>query len=447
MKRVKERLDALESSDVEDRLNKLRLLIFDRKIHNAVKRLSGVIRKHIDADLKGKIQERSASGGDDDGKDAVGEFVEKLVVAKLVKICHSKVVASERQRQHAGNKDKQDGDKDHRRLIPAWYEGCDFNVIFNDKSNEKNPSYVWKEVILKVDGAEKFSSKMWNNGKVKELLHSFEDGMDVFLCINRDEKLKQRKEKLANEPQGEVESSGSDGETEGPPEDRRLLGTTDDGVDFDENSLEQYDDMLVASSSESESESESETGANEENFENPEQGASGIDESAESDNDGDDDDDTGASTVKKYNLPELMAGYYSGDDDDDQATSEWDKTAMEQISNQEEKRKKKNRRGQRARRKIWEQKYGKRANHIQKELKEKEAKRLKRQREYEERASRRAAKQAKFDQTNVPVAPHDEQSSSKPQTDKAEHPSWVAKRLAAERLKTTKFQGKKITFD
>ena len=183
---------------------------------------------------------------------------------------------------------------------------------------------------------------MWNNGKVKELLHSFEDGMDVFLCINRDEKLKQRKEKLANEPQGEVESSGSDGETEGPPEDRRLLGTTDDGVDFDENSLEQYDDMLVASSSESESESESETGANEENFENPEQGASGIDESAESDNDGDDDDDTGASTVKKYNLPELMAGYYSGDDDDDQATSEWDKTAMEQISNQEEKRKKKN---------------------------------------------------------------------------------------------------------
>ena len=45
MKRVKERLDALESSDVEDRLNKLRLLIFDRKIHNAVKRLSGVIKE------------------------------------------------------------------------------------------------------------------------------------------------------------------------------------------------------------------------------------------------------------------------------------------------------------------------------------------------------------------------------------------------------------------
>ena len=445
---MQNRLDALKLSDVEDRLNKLRLLIFDRKIHNAVKRLSSVIRKHVDADLKGKIQELSMIG--DDGDDAVGKFVEQLVVAKLVKICHSKVVASERQRQrqgqNVGNKSEQDtdedGDKEHRRLIPAWYEGCEFNVIFNDKSNERNPSYVWKEVILKIDGAEKFSSKMWNNGKVKELLHSFEDGMDVFLCINRDEKLKQRKEKRANEQHGEVEVNDvSDRETGGSLEGKRPPATEDDTVNFDENSLEQYDDMLVASSSESESESEEGIGSAERNLENHEESASSIDES-------DDDNDTGTSTVKKYNLPELMAGYYSGDDDedDDQATPEWDKTAMEQISNQEEKRKKKNRRGQRARRKIWEQKYGRRANHIQKELKEKEAKRLKRQREYEERASRRAAKQAKFDQTNTPVATPNEQLS-KPQADKAEHPSWVAKRLAAERLKTSKFQGKKITFD
>lgn len=140
-------------------------------------------------------------------------------------------------------------------------------------------------------------------------------------------------------------------------------------------------------------------------------------------------------------LPSLAVGYLSGDSDDDDADN--DKVAKEATTAR------KNRRGQRARQKIWEQKYGRNANHVTKEKQRIASERERKQQEFEERERKRQlkAQQHQGPRYNAPTPSSLSAGSSLATATASEHPSWVAKRKAEEKLKNVKFTGKKVKFD
>ncbi len=138
-------------------------------------------------------------------------------------------------------------------------------------------------------------------------------------------------------------------------------------------------------------------------------------------------------------LPALSSGYIPAYDSD---LSDGDPDAeLTGIHTLSQKRPRKNKRGQRARQKIWEAKYGKNANHV---VRDKET----REREFMERVARRAEK-AKKDGTGggeggtggneVPLGNRRERRTG------PEHPSWEAKKAMKDKEKVA-FQGTKIVF-
>ncbi|KAK9470403.1 Bud-site selection protein [Dipodascopsis tothii] len=103
----------------------------------------------------------------------------------------------------------------------------------------------------------------------------------------------------------------------------------------------------------------------------------------------------------------------------------------------------KNRRGQRARQKIWEQKYGKNAAHVKKQ----KAEEAREQRERQERQIIRQQRQER--RTALAQIEKEQQDEDRKRRQKAfdstaMHPSWVAKQQAQ---KPVAFKGKKIVFD
>ncbi|KAF8537283.1 Bud-site selection protein [Trichophaea hybrida] len=133
-----------------------------------------------------------------------------------------------------------------------------------------------------------------------------------------------------------------------------------------------------------------------------------------------------APVATSHFLPSLMCGYVSGRDSDPDA--DWYKKQGKKRG-PPEKKERKNRMGQQARRALWERKFGKRANHVQKEEQEEREKRERK----EAKASKRAAAGEKTQEGPL-------------------HPSWEAARKAKEKQAQVaaalmKPQGKKITFD
>ncbi|KAI5896914.1 BUD22-domain-containing protein [Schizophyllum commune H4-8] len=120
-------------------------------------------------------------------------------------------------------------------------------------------------------------------------------------------------------------------------------------------------------------------------------------------------------------LPSLSVGFVRGSDDSD----------IEEIQDKP----KKNRRGQRARRLIWEREYGKNANHKKKERDQAFEKR----RQWEERQQKRAAAAAAREERERAQA----QEKSRPI-----HPSWEAKKKLKEKEAAAMVpsQGKKLVF-
>ncbi|OLL25833.1 Protein bud22 [Neolecta irregularis DAH-3] len=115
-------------------------------------------------------------------------------------------------------------------------------------------------------------------------------------------------------------------------------------------------------------------------------------------------------------LPTLSAGYVPGDNESD-ADAEYEAISGDKCE-------RKNRRGQRARRQLWEKKYGKNANHVKIEA-EKELLLQKRKDRF---ANQRVLK---------------ENSAA----ERPLHPSWEAKKKMREQLSSTaKFSGQKIKF-
>jgi hypothetical protein len=149
----------------------------------------------------------------------------------------------------------------------------------------------------------------------------------------------------------------------------------------------------------------------------------------------DGDDNFFESSELPNGLPSLATGYISGSDDDEDNYDYDNDETVKSITTE-----RKNRRGQRARQKIWEMKYGSSANHIQKEKEEKIEKVKQRQTEFEKRQAKRAKRQMDD--------PHrkSETSKSTAKTDeKPIHPSWEAKKKLT--ATAVKFEGKKVRFD
>jgi BUD22 len=143
-------------------------------------------------------------------------------------------------------------------------------------------------------------------------------------------------------------------------------------------------------------------------------------------------------------LPSLMGGYWSGSE------SAEDKSADLQP--------KKNRMGQRARRQLWEKKFGAKANHLKKAARDKDWD-PKKGAKVDDRGGTRPAGEsfrgtnttAKYSRTKGKPGEGRGSGKSSSSMKKADegplHPSWEAAKKAKQQAMQTTFKGKKIVFD
>lgn len=412
-KRVEEILTNLDKSDLTKKMVTMRIEIFNNKAHHIEKVLKQSILKQFKTDLNNIKSKKKDILQNVEKQFGLEKFVELAVKSKIIKLSISKF-------QHFQKSLSLDNNDVSKYPTELWFQNLDYWKINSDKTNEYNPSRIWNDVIQKVKNSDQLISTVMNLKKNKELLSNFTSGLDVLLVINRPSK-----------KSAKVDSDSEDSDDENSSSNKRKISEmslSNEDLD-DEELLKQYDGLLA-----------------------------GSDEEEEETNDKSDESD-GENTTKriskkaKVQLPELMAGYYSGGDDESDLSA--DEIANEQMSNKPQR---KNRRGQRARRKIWEKKYGKEAKHVQKEIEKNNAERQQRQIEYEQRVAKRAARALEEEANEKLIQERREFLKSIGKSDKdikppatkkpiEEHPSWVAKKVTEEKQKNAKFTGKRITFD
>jgi hypothetical protein len=138
-------------------------------------------------------------------------------------------------------------------------------------------------------------------------------------------------------------------------------------------------------------------------------------------------------------LPSLSEGFVRGDSDD----SSWEGDVIEPG--------KKNRRGQRARRAIWEKKYGRNANHKKNEMGQQRFKQQKQQVEKYTNSKRQAEQEYVQNYHARPDTTRGERRAAQAEPSVSQqplHPSWEAKKRLKEKTKPSivPSQGKKIVF-
>lgn len=145
-----------------------------------------------------------------------------------------------------------------------------------------------------------------------------------------------------------------------------------------------------------------------------------------------------------YPQMSMATGYISGSDDEDVDNDKVVKGAT--------KKERKNRRGQAARQRIWELKYGTQANHLKKQRQERYDKSQKLQKEWEEREAKRQERRNKLSAEDRAAEDERERRKKlglKPEPRKTHrddagplHPSWQAKKAQS----NVSFAGKKMVF-
>ncbi|KAK9362766.1 Bud-site selection protein [Lipomyces starkeyi] len=144
---------------------------------------------------------------------------------------------------------------------------------------------------------------------------------------------------------------------------------------------------------------------------------------------------TDVKKAKTIVLPSLNVGYISPSESDDDLYFE------ERNGKKSPPTQRKNRRGQRARQKIWEQKYGKNAAHLKKKEQEQAEKEERKQSRRRERLAQRG--QQAVDKV-TDSAFKDQKSEHQAVENKPLHPSWEARQ---QKNKHIDFKGKKIVFE
>ncbi|AGO10504.1 AaceriABR052Wp [[Ashbya] aceris (nom. inval.)] len=461
--RVEKLLAGLTVDGLSQQVAALKAELLDHKVHHVESKLNHLLVKQLENQVTvlrknpKKDEQRKSKLQVVEGvqrEPGFEQFVRLIVRSKVIKIVLGKVCPTKALKDDP----------------PAWFQNHRILQQFVSKEDECNPSRVWKEVVQAVKGGEQLVSQLLSTKAARDLLAALEAGVDLALGTKKEKRqTAETAEKTASVDQpaeGEEDesssssNSSSDNEDSADSEDE---SSDDDDVSsqspVDEDALvSQYAGMLAASDEEDDDPEgyhlDPNVDYNEVTDEEPDHSG---DEAALSDDAASSDEDSSSeppskkqrTSKTKVQLPALMAGYYSGGDDSDLEDDE--PVGKEQLLEQP---KRKNRRGQRARQKIWEKKYGRNAKHVQRQFEKEREERARKQREYEERAAKRAAKEAEHARTR-PASSHSTiraaepgaaNSVAKPVAQEL-HPSWEAKKLSQEKQKAAKFQGKKIVFD
>ncbi|KAK6456372.1 Bud-site selection protein [Scheffersomyces xylosifermentans] len=443
--------------EAESEILALKSECFERKYYGSYKKLEKEITKAAKND--------TVKFAKDEIKRSVVEFlgskdkIDLLIKSKLAKSITASILINKELKTN-----------------PPKYISQEVRSIIMDKTNESNPSNFFITFCQNDKELNKYFSSLWNSKNIKSIVSEIEWSFKVV----RGNLTKQEKDARKKVTGKDISEDEEDGQQDGSEADSESSSDDDDDKDENENENENegemdideayekfaiYDKLVGDSDGEEERlELDPNVNYNEITDEEPsEEIESELDSEVEksdssqdsffddSESDGRNQKKKKKETPKEYNLPQLASGYFSGGSDDEDDDIDNDKVVKE-ITTQ-----RKNRRGQRARQKIWAKKYGKEAKHIKSEREQLASEREQRQKEYEERCRKRElkAKLAAPSGSNVePLGDRKSRSSTPtvapqvPVVQEAKmHPSWEAKRIAEEKLKNVKFQGKKITFD
>lgn len=445
--------------DADAQILALKSEYFDRKYYAGHKKLTKEVTRVVMGDLKKFAGEAL--------KSTIVDFFDNddnmnlLITSKLIKMIMSTVLNTKILKQN-----------------PPDYISTESKAIILDKSNKFNPSAFFINNCQNNPILNNYISGLWNSKSIKPILLEIEWSFKLIRggITKADRDLRDKHLKSKTNENGRIQDDEADDGSSDDSNNESSDESDDDSgdeieshqqgseievsnnkenseVDFEEV-YEKYAayDNLVGDSDEEEEEKvvlDSEVDYNQVTDEEP----SELDDEEDSFFEEDSSKETkDKSKIKKekleHKLPDLIGGYYSGGSDEEDDVDN-DKVVKEITQAR------KNRRGQRARQKIWEKKYGKEAKHIKEERQKIASEREQRQREFEERERKRQLK-AKLAIQNAPSGANTQPlgarltgSTDKTASDGKEiiHPSWQAKKLAEEKQKNVKFAGKKIKFD
>lgn len=399
-------------ADAFGQIHALKSDLFAKKYHGSSKKLGRAVGRHVKQNQRtwGKEQEPLTKFF------AKQEHIDELIKAKLIKLAMTAILTKE------------------NRSNPPTYILEEVRNVMMDKTIPGNPSHFFIKYCQNDKVLNGYVSKMWNSKEIKQLCSEIEWSFKKIRGnLTQAEKAAHATatgKKSIKDVDNEAESEDSESDDGDDSDDE---GEAKLGMDAEEafDKFADYDHLVAGSDAESDFVADLNVNYNEI-----------TDEEA---SDSDSDDEPPAKKAKTA-LPTLATGYFSGGSDDEDDVDN-DKVVKEATTTR------KNRRGQRARQKIWEQKYGSKAKHVQKEQQRVASEREQRQMEYEERQRKRELK-AKLARESAPKyysGPERTTAASSTAAPGAVpekvHPSWEAKKQAEEKLKNVKFSGKKITFD
>lgn len=406
------------NAEARQQIEALKTDLFAKKYYGSHKKLERMVSKLV------KQQQRTWGASDKSLKKffADSAHMQELITSKLVKLVLTAILTTKETKTN-----------------PPSYILKEVVTTIGDKSALGNPSRFFVKYCQDDKILNGYVSKIWNNKEVKALCDEIEwtfrkirGNLTKAEKTNRTaSKQTSTKKAVESDDDSEDDSEASDSDEEGDSDEE---SGEEKNIDAEEafDKFASYDHLVVGSDAESEFVGDLNVNYNEitdeEASESEESGSSSESEDvipklkkpAQKE----------PKPKKEIILPSLATGYFSGgsDDEDDIDNDKVVKAATTV---------RKNRRGQRARQKIWEQKFGRNANHVQKENQRITSEREQKQMEFEERQRKRDAKAKEAAETP---------GKSSIGTQKM-HPSWEAKKQAEEKMKSVKFAGKKITFD
>ncbi|KAG7191661.1 uncharacterized protein KQ657_002930 [Scheffersomyces spartinae] len=382
-------------------ITELKTQEFEKKYYGAHKKLTAELRKQLKECQNPEVVKKMLDG----------TLVEKLVCSRIIKIM-DKVF-------------------DWTETGVVSYVSKELRDIVHDKELESNPLRFFKDHLQNDKAMNKFVSGVFNSKNVKTMMQDIEW---LFKQIKGNVSKKDRLErrKLTGEVDSDDDSDDDDKGSEYSELNDMLAGTDDEDEDAVLDPSINYAEVT----------------------DDEQSNVSSNDSSGDEDESSDEFFEENEPKRPKHALPALTNGYYSGGSDDEEDNVDNDNVVKELTTQR------KNRRGQRARQKIWAQKYGKNAIHVKEQKKQYESERAQRQLEYEERCRKRElkaqlSKESATGANTVDVGTRKERraaaaasgSSVAPSAPPSVHPSWEAKKLAEEKQKNIKFEGKKIKFD
>ncbi|KAG7816090.1 hypothetical protein KL928_005056 [Ogataea angusta] len=393
------KLLTLSEDEALKMIKQLKRELFERKYHSAYSKLE----RHLGGQIRQVLKNKTTKPEDRKLYEKLESELDKVIKQKLTKL-GSKIF--------------------HREEV----RGVPPESFWEDREKLKGHTYETELNNL--------VSRLFNKNTVKEVVQQTEHNFKLVLGVDKREK------KPETAKQTESEKNTLEDESESSGDDSDETSVSEDTESSDDEKLDaiysDYKSMVAGSSEEDDGELEEGVNYNQVTDEEP------SEQSSESDDEQPDYESAKAERKKlgsddffsELQLPALAGGYYSGGEDEEeleQAEKDMKKLAKER----------KNRRGQRARQKIWEKKYGKNANHVKKERERVQSEREKQRLAYEERVRKRAEKKKQEEEKKKQAQEKPRQPSA---ADKM-HPSWEAKRRAEEALKNVKFQGKKVKFE